>query len=57
MLHESATDPWADIGVTNVIVAYHLVSDNTMQPGKVVCEVDPDGFLPYYFKMTDLFTG
>ncbi|MFH1150221.1 MAG: acetoacetate decarboxylase family protein [Actinomycetota bacterium] len=57
VLLESPTDPWAEIDVTNVIVAYHLVSDNTMQPGNVVAEVDPEGFLPYYFKMTDLHTG
>lgn len=56
-LRESETDPWAEIEVTNVIIAYHLVSDNAMQPGKVIAEVDPDLFLPHYFKMTDIFTG
>ena len=57
VLSESPDDPWAEIEVTNVLVSYYLVSDNTMQPGKVLAEVDPDSFLPYYYKMTDLFTG
>lgn len=56
-LRESPTDPWAEVEVTNVAAAFHLISDNTMQPGKVLAEVDPGSYLPYYFKMTDLFTG
>jgi acetoacetate decarboxylase len=56
-LRESAADPWAEIEPVNVMAAFHLLSDNTMQPGKVLAEVDPEAFLPYYFKMTDMFTG
>lgn len=56
-LRESEADPWAEVEMTNVLAAFHLVSDNTMNPGKILAEVDPDSFLPYYFKMTDLFTG
>lgn len=53
----SEADPWAEVEVVNVFAAFHLVSDNTMQPGKVLTEVDPEGFLPHYFKMTDFSTG
>lgn len=56
-LRESEADPWAEIEVKGAPFSFYLVSDNTMQPGAVLDEVDPDGFLPYYFKMTDLFTG
>ncbi|MBN2494842.1 MAG: acetoacetate decarboxylase family protein [Deltaproteobacteria bacterium] len=55
-LRESGYDPWAEVEIANVIVAYHLVSDNTMQPGSVLGEVDAEAFLPFYFKMTDFFS-
>ena len=57
ILRESDFDPWAEIEVVDVIVAYYLTSDNTMHPGSVLHEVDPEAFLPFYFKMTDFFTG
>jgi acetoacetate decarboxylase len=57
ILRECQHDPWAEVEVTELIFAYHLVSDNTMQPGSVLQEVEPDGFLPHYFKMTDFFAG
>ncbi len=53
---ESETDPWAEVAIEKITVAYYLVADNTMRPGKVVEEVDPDAFLPYYFKMTDMYS-
>ena len=56
-LCESDHDPWAEIKVEKVIVAYYLVSNNRMQPGKVVAEVDPETYLPYSFIMTDFFSG
>lgn len=56
-LTPSEADPWAEIEVTGAPLAFYLVSDNTMQPGAVLEEVDPDSFLPYYYKMTDLYTG
>ena len=55
-LRESAFDPWAEVELVNVIVAYYLTSDNTMQPGSVLQEVDAEAYLPFYFKMTDFFT-
>jgi acetoacetate decarboxylase len=55
-LRESESDPWAEVEIVNVIVAYYLTSDNTMQPGSVLQEVDAEAYLPFYFKMTDFFT-
>lgn len=57
IFRDSAYDPWEEIEVEKVIVAYFLVSDNTMNPGKVIAEVDPKLYLPHYFKMTDFFSG
>ena len=54
---ESESDPWSEIEIVKVIMAFYLVSDNTMLPGRVVKEVAPDSYLPYYFKITDFFTG
>jgi hypothetical protein len=28
-----------------------------MLPGSVITEVDADAYLPYYFKITDFFSG
>jgi acetoacetate decarboxylase len=55
--NESAADPWHEVEIVNVIVSTMLISDNTMLPGKVLREVDSQGYLPYYFKMTDFFSG
>jgi len=56
-MSQSEADPWAEVEIVNVIAAFYLVSDNTMQPGKILAEVDPEAFLPHYFKMTDFYTG
>lgn len=53
----SDSDPWVDLEGLSVMMAFYIVSDNTMQPGRILEEVDPDGFLPHYFKMTDFSTG
>jgi len=53
----SPTDPWADVEIVTVMAGFCLLSDNTMQPGEIVAEVDADAFLPHYFKMTDFATG
>lgn len=54
---DSPRDPWSEIEVTNVILGFYLVSDNTMRPGEVITEVKGDTYLPYYFKMTDFAVG
>ena len=57
VFNESVDDPWHEIEITNVNAAFFLVSDTIMQPGKVLAEVDPEGFLPHYYKMTDFYYG
>lgn len=56
-LTQSDDDPWAELDNPKVTLAFYLVSDNTMLPGSVITEVDPDAYLPYYFTMTDFFAG
>lgn len=56
-LRPSAADPWADLGEPTLMMAFQLESDNTMQPGRILTEVDGEAFLPYYFKMTDFSAG
>ncbi|MCJ7773025.1 MAG: acetoacetate decarboxylase family protein [Desulfobacterales bacterium] len=56
-LQVSDADPWAELEDPKVTMAFYLVSDNTMLPGKVLSEVDADAYLPYYFKITDFFEG
>jgi acetoacetate decarboxylase len=57
MLKGSHADPWAELDNPEVVMSFYLVSDNTMLPGEVITEVDPDAYLPYYFKITDFFQG
>ena len=56
-LTPSEADPWSDLGEVQVMMAFYLVSDNTMLPGEIVEEVDGMAFLPHYFKMTDWHTA
>lgn len=55
--HDSPSDPWSELEVTNVVMGFYLVSDNTMRPGEVIAEVDGDSYLPYYFKAIDFPVG
>ena len=57
ILRPSETDPWHELDNPEIVVAYHITSNNTMLPGEVVTEVDPEAFLPYYYKMTDFYSG
>ncbi|MGM0402438.1 MAG: acetoacetate decarboxylase family protein [Thermodesulfobacteriota bacterium] len=57
LLTWSEADPWSEMDNPSVIMAFYLVSDNTMQPGNILTEVDGDAYLPYYFKMTDFYQG
>jgi len=57
VLRPSEHDPWAEITDPEVMTAVYIVSDNTMLPGKVLSEVDPEAYLPHYFKMTDFSVG
>ncbi len=50
---KSPFDPWIEMECRSVISAYYFISTNTMMPGEVLCEVDPETFLPYSFSRTD----
>ena len=56
-LNHSPLDPWDELADLQVMMGFSLESSNRMLPGKVVAEVDPDAYLPHYFKMTDFFAG
>lgn len=56
-LRPSVFDPWTDIGDVKVTAAFFLTGDVTMLPGRILAEVDPEAFLPHYFKMTDFYAG
>jgi len=57
-LRPAEDDPWAELGDPQVMMAFQLESDNTMLPGEIVDnQVDPEGFLPHYFRMTDFSAG
>ncbi len=54
-LNSTDHDPWGEIEVVKVLGALYLRTDNTMLPGKVVAEVEPDEFLPYSFIKWDWY--
>jgi acetoacetate decarboxylase len=56
-LKESLNDPWSEIPISNVLVAFFLESDNRMNPGQIIAEVDPAAYLPYSFNGVDFHTG
>lgn len=52
VFRDSAHDPVADIPVRQVIEAVYTEGD-IYTSGRVLCEVDPEAFLPYAFGKTD----
>jgi len=54
VLRDSPHDPVADIPVTQVIAAVYT-EGVSYTSGKVLCEVDPEQFLPYAFSKMDSF--
>lgn len=50
-------DPWFELKDASVLMAFYIESHNRMLPGKILAEVEPTGFLPHYFKMTDFYSG
>ena len=54
-LGSSDHDPWGEIEVVKVLGALFLESNNTMDPGEVVAEVEPEDFLPYSFQQQDWY--
>lgn len=53
----SEADPWIEFADLTPMVAFAIESSNRMLPGRVLTTVDPEAFLPHYFKMTDFFSG
>lgn len=56
-LHPSEHDPWSELDGLQPMIAFYIESSNRMLPGKVLAEVDPEAYLPHYFRMTDFFAG
>ena len=58
-LKSSDSDSWAEVEIANpdTLMAFYMISDNSMLPGKILTEVDAESFIPHYFKMTDFFTN
>lgn len=54
-LKSSKHDPWGEIEVVKVLGALFLKTNNTMLPGSVLTEVDPDEFLPYSYISWDWY--
>ena len=50
---ESVHDPWHEVRFKQLVASYYFTSTNRMQPGEVLCEVDPEAFLPHAFARTD----
>ena len=53
LLQDSIHDPWSEVKCVQVLSAYLITANLTMQPGEVVGEADPEAFLPYSFDRTD----
>ncbi|MFX0102491.1 MAG: acetoacetate decarboxylase family protein [Candidatus Hodarchaeota archaeon] len=54
-LASSDHDPWGEIEVVKVLGALFIESNNTMDPGEVMEEVDPEEFLPYSYQQQDWY--
>ena len=54
-LKSSVHDPWGELEVVNTLGALYLKTNNTMLPGEVVAEVDPQDFLPFAFIKLDWY--
>lgn len=53
----SEEEPWAEVECVETLIGFDLTSNNTMKPGEILTEVDPEKYLPHYFRMTDFSTG
>lgn len=52
-LEPSPHDPWSEVPCVQVLSAYLIDANMTMQPGEVVGQADPERFLPYSYARTD----
>ncbi len=53
VMNASDQDPWTTVEVVKMLGAVYTKGNNTMQPGKVVAEVDPLEFAPHAFLRWD----
>ena len=53
----SESDPWSELEGLEPMMSFVIESSNRMLPGEVLAEVDPDSYLPHYFRMTDFYCG
>jgi acetoacetate decarboxylase len=53
----SEADPWSEFESLTPLMGFVIESSNRVLPGRVLTTVDPDAFLPHYFKMTDFYSG
>jgi acetoacetate decarboxylase len=53
IIRPSVHDPWEDVEIVRVLGAVYAIGDNTMLPGAVVAEVDPNEFAPFAFMKLD----
>jgi acetoacetate decarboxylase len=49
----SKHDFWGDVEIVRVLGAVYTVGDNTMMPGAIVAEADPQAFAPFGFMKLD----
>jgi acetoacetate decarboxylase len=54
-LAASPSDPWSEVEVVRVLGATYAISNNSMQKGNVVAEVDPVEFRPYAINKIDVY--
>lgn len=54
-LKSTIHDPWGEIEIVKVLGALYLKTDNTMLPGEVLAEVNPEEFLPYSYIKWDWY--
>lgn len=52
-LKSSENDPWGEIEIERVLGAVYMKTNNSMQKGSVVAEVEPEKFAPYAFLKWD----
>lgn len=53
VFRSSEHDFWGDVEIVRVLGAVYSVGHNTMMPGKIVAEADPDAFAPFGFMKLD----
>ena len=53
IFRSSKHDFWGDVEIVRVLGAVYTVGHNTMMPGVIVAEADPQDFAPFGFMKLD----